>query len=180
MVPDIVVFSKAIGNGYPIACIAGNMNIMSSAKDSFISSTTHTESIGFAAMRAVLEFYKNNDVAKMLGERGAAVKAILTKVTNQHDIKIKISGLDQLWSWSFEYDNDYNRKLHTVITEQMLMSSILFSNRFYPTLGVDPDFYMIFERKLENAFKKLKTIIDDNDDPINHINHGINKLGIYS
>ena len=81
-------------------------------------------------MSAVLEFYKNNDVAKMLGERGAAIKSILTKNSNQYDIKIKISGLDQLWSWSFDYDDDYNRKLQTVMTEQMLMNSILFSNRF--------------------------------------------------
>ena len=65
-----MLFSKAIGNGYPIACIAG-INVMNSAKDSFISSTTHTESIGFASMSAVLEFYKNNDVAKMLGEGGS-------------------------------------------------------------------------------------------------------------
>mgnify|MGYP001158121122 FL=1 len=180
VIPDIVVFSKAIGNGYPIACIAGNMNVMNSAKDSFISSTTHTESIGFASMSAVLEFYKNNDVARMLGERGAAIKSILTKISNQYDIKIKISGLDQLWSWSFDYDDDYNRKLQTVMTEQMLMNSILFSNRFYPTLGIDPNFYGIFEKKLENAFQRVKIIIDNNDDPINHINYGINKLGIYS
>ena len=153
---------------------------MNSAKDSFISSTTHTESIGFASMSAVLEFYKNNDVAKMLGERGAAIRSILTKISNQYDIKIKISGLDQLWSWSFDYNDDYNRKLQTVITEQMLMNSILFSNRFYPTLGVDPDFYGIFEKKLVNAFQKIKIIIDNNDDPINHINYGINRLGIYS
>ena len=66
------------------------------------------------------------------------------------------------------------------MTEQMLMNSILFSNRFYPTLGIDPDFYGIFEKKLENAFQRVKIIIDNNDDPINHINYGINKLGIYS
>ena len=107
-------------------------------------------------------------------------KSILTKISNQYDIKIKISGLDQLWSWSFDYDEDYNRKLQTVMTEQMLMNSILFSNRFYPTLGIDSNFYGIFEKKLENAFQKVKIIIDNNDDPINHINYGINKLGIYS
>ncbi len=180
IIPDIVVFSKALGNGYPIACIAGNKNVMHAAKDSFISSTTHTESIGFAAMSAVLDYYKKNDVSSLLAEKGSSIRDILLSVAATHKLDIKISGLNQLWSWSFNVDADLNRKLQTVITEQMLMNSILFSNRFYATLGIDPDFYEIFERVLSLAFTKVSKIMKDGDNPSDHISHGINRLGVYS
>jgi glutamate-1-semialdehyde 2,1-aminomutase len=179
IIPDMVVFSKALGNGYPIACIGGNREVMGAAKDSFISSTTHTESIGFAAMSAVLDYYQENDVSSLLGERGSSIKDILHRVASNNGLDIKISGLDQLWSWSFNLDGELNRKLQTVVTEHMLIKSILFSNRFYATLGIDSDFYQIFERSLEEAFNKVSQIIKSGDDPINHIKYGLNKLGIY-
>ena len=37
--PDIAVFSKAIGNGYPIAAVIGKTDIMQSAQKTFISSS---------------------------------------------------------------------------------------------------------------------------------------------
>ena len=179
IIPDIVVFSKALGNGYPIACIGGNREVMEAAKNSFISSTTHTESIGFAAMIAVLDFYKENDVAYLLGEKGSSIKNIVVSVAKKCDLDIKIKGLNQLWSWSFNLEDELNRKLQTYVTEQMLMRSILFSNRFYSTLGIDQDFYEMFERSLYAVFKIVSQIIKDGEDPSKHILHGINKLGIY-
>ena len=37
--PDMAVFSKALGNGYPIAAIIGIESLMQAAQSSFISST---------------------------------------------------------------------------------------------------------------------------------------------
>ncbi len=177
--PDLVVLSKAIGNGYPIAVVAGKNSIMTAVKDSFISSTTHTESIGFSAMSAVLDFYEANPVSQDLAERGKAIRDILIKVASSWGLEIKTSGMDQLWSWCFEGDPDLNRQLQTVVTESMLESSILFSNRFYATLGIDPDFYPLFESALEQSFKAVSTILSSHECPADHINYGLNRLGKY-
>ena len=177
--PDLVVFSKAIGNGYPIAVVAGKSEIMIAVKDSFISSTTHTESIGFSAMSAVLDFYKANPVSQGLAERGKAIRNILIKVASSYGLDIKASGMDQLWSWSFEGDASINRQLQTIVTESMLGSSILFSNRFYATLGIDSDFYPLFERALNKSFETVSSILESHGDPTDHIYLGLNKLGIY-
>lgn len=179
VIPDLVVFSKAIGNGYPIGVVAGIDKIMLSAKDSFISSTTHTESIGFSAMSAVLDFYNSNPVSEDLANRGKAVRDILTKVALASDLQIKTKGLDQLWSWSFEGSAEQNRQLQTIVTEKMLENSILFSNRFYATLGIDSDFYPLFERALTKSFNTVSNIILNNEDPKKHIHLGLNRLGIY-
>ena len=177
--PDLVVFSKAIGNGYPIAVVAGKSEIMDAVKDSFISSTTHTESIGFSAMSAVLDFYEANPVSQGLAERGKAIRNILTKTASTYGLDIKTSGMDQLWSWSFEGKTIHNRQLQTIVTETMLDNSILFSNRFYATLGIDSDFYPLFESALKKSFKTVSSILAKHEDPADHIHLGLNKLGVY-
>ena len=177
--PDMVVFSKSLGNGYPIACVGGIKEVMDAAKISFISSTTHTECVGFAAMNAVLDFYGNNDVATDLAERGKAIRDILINTADRYGLEVTTKGLDQLWSWSFNCNDDLNRKLQTIVTESMLRNSILFSNRFYSTLGIDPDMYRLFERAISIAFKKVSKILNDEEDPTNHIEFGLNRLGIY-
>lgn len=179
VIPDMVVFSKALGNGYPIACIGGKDQFMKASKDTFISSTTHTESVGFAAMIAVLDFYNEHDVAQDLAHRGSAIRTILLETADKYDLNISTKGLNQLWSWSFDFDAPLNRQLQTIVTESMLSSSILFSNRFYATLGIDSDYDDIFRRAISRAFKKISMIINTNEDPKEHIQFGLNRLGIY-
>ena len=43
--PDIVLYGKAIGNGYPITAIVGKRKIMQKAQDTFISSNFWTDRI---------------------------------------------------------------------------------------------------------------------------------------
>ena len=54
--PDIAIFGKSIGNGYPISAIIGKKKIMQVAQDTFISSTMWTDRLGFIA---ALETLKN-------------------------------------------------------------------------------------------------------------------------
>lgn len=179
VLPDLVVFSKAIGNGFPIGVIAGNSLVMKAVEESFISSTTHTESVGFSAMSAVLDFYAKNNVAEMLNERGGAIRKILIEAAKRKNLEIKTKGENQLWNWSFCCEPALNRQLQTIVTERMLESSILFSNRIYATLGFDPDFYPIFDRALNKAFQQVSDILASESDPADHINFGLNRLGIY-
>lgn len=178
--PDAVVLSKALGNGYPIAAVAGTRDFMSAAKASFISSTTHTESIGFAAMSAVLDFYDQNDVASALGESGGAVKNILRSAAEKAGLKIKINGQDQLWSWAFDVDSDSNRYLQTICTELMLSRSLLFSNRVYATLGMIKSNEPLLERALNDTFSEISSILNSGGDLNMKIKYSPNRLGIYS
>lgn len=177
--PDAVVLSKALGNGYAIAAVAGRHSFMSAAKDSFISSTTHTESVGFAAMSAVLDFYSQNDVASVLGERGAAVKNILKCAGKAGNININIKGLDQLWTWSFGVDSETERYLQTICTELMLSRSILFSNRVYATLGMLDTNLPLLENALNDTFIEIGKLLSTGKDLGSAIKYLPNKLGIY-
>ena len=72
--PDMAVFAKAIGNGYPMAAVIGNEAVMQSAQDTFISSTCWTEGIGPVAALATIEKYKKFDVPKKLVHAGKRVQ----------------------------------------------------------------------------------------------------------
>ena len=59
--PDIAVFAKAMGNGFPMAAIIGNCNVMEAAQDTFISSTYWTERTGpVAALATIRKYLKYN------------------------------------------------------------------------------------------------------------------------
>ncbi|MCM8820505.1 MAG: aminotransferase class III-fold pyridoxal phosphate-dependent enzyme, partial [Candidatus Omnitrophica bacterium] len=62
VLPDIVVYAKAISNGYPMAAIVGRSEVMERAEESFISSTYWTERIGPAAAIATIKKMKEKDV----------------------------------------------------------------------------------------------------------------------
>ena len=64
--PDIAVFGKALGNGYPISVVIGKQEVMDSAQDSFISSTFWSERVGFVAALATLKKMKGKKVQDSL------------------------------------------------------------------------------------------------------------------
>ena len=53
--PDIAIFGKALGNGYPITAVIGREEIMEAAQSTFISSTFWSDRIGPAAANKTLE-----------------------------------------------------------------------------------------------------------------------------
>ena len=55
--PDILIYGKALGNGYPITAIIGK-KIMREAKNTFISSTFWTERSGYVAALKTLQIMK--------------------------------------------------------------------------------------------------------------------------
>ena len=73
VVPDLSTWGKAMGNGFPIAALAGRRDLMelgglrTDAERVFLLSTTHgAEAVGLAAFRAVLAAYRTTDpVARM-------------------------------------------------------------------------------------------------------------------
>ena len=63
--PDIVILSKALGNGYAISAIIGTSKIMESATNTFISSTFWSERIGPTAALKTLEVMEGKNHGKL-------------------------------------------------------------------------------------------------------------------
>ncbi len=127
--PDIAVFSKALGNGYPIAAIIGKSEIMETAQQSFISSTYWTERIGPTAAIATIKKYKRHDVGKHLMNIGQMVQDGWRELFAKHEIKAHIGGIPPLSYFSFEHEKE--SALKALFIQGMLEKGFLATNSFY-------------------------------------------------
>jgi len=133
LVPDIAVFAKAIGNGYPMAAIIGRGDVMEAAQDSFISSTYWTERIGPAAALATIRKHRKLRVGNHLVRMGQAVKRGWQDAAARTGLDIHVGGLDPLAH--FEIAGEEKRAAHSLFTQLMLERGYLATKSFYATFA---------------------------------------------
>ena len=68
--PDIAIFGKALGNGYPITAIVGKKDLMNMKEKTFMSSTFWTERAGPVAALKTLEIMEKTQSWKIITEKG--------------------------------------------------------------------------------------------------------------
>ena len=73
VVPDMGIFGKAMGNGFPLTCVAGKREVMTACRDSFISSCFWGETTSLAAGIASLTFIRDHPVIERLWTTGQAI-----------------------------------------------------------------------------------------------------------
>jgi glutamate-1-semialdehyde 2,1-aminomutase len=127
--PDMAVFSKALGNGYPIGAIIGRGAVMDSAQRTFISSTCWTEAVGPAAAIATLRKHRAVDAGAHLTGLGKAMQAGWTRLGEKHGLQVHAGGMPALSHFAFE-TQPLEAKAYFV--QIMLDQGILASTLFYP------------------------------------------------
>ena len=68
--PDMACFGKAMGNGFPIACVVGQRDVMKIFGEIFFSFTFGGEVASMAAALKVLEILETTDALERLNENG--------------------------------------------------------------------------------------------------------------
>ncbi len=130
--PDIVVYGKALGNGYPISAVVGKKSIMKISNQTFISSTAWTERIGFVAALETIKFMRKNNVPKIIKARGKKIIDGWKLTAQKYNLKIKTNDIYSMPKFSFDYFNN-NEKLHTLFTKLMLEKGYLSTNYMFVT-----------------------------------------------
>ena len=129
MEPDIAVFSKALGNGYPMAAIIGKNAVMDAAQKSFISSTNWTERIGPVAALATIKKHRKYDVGKHLMKIGQMVQDGWQKLFSKHGIGIHIGGIPPMSHFTFDHEKAL--VLKALFIQAMLEKCFLATTGFY-------------------------------------------------
>jgi glutamate-1-semialdehyde 2,1-aminomutase len=159
--PDIAVFAKALGNGYPMAAVIGKAKVMSSAQNTFISSTYWTDRIGPSAALATLKKHKKFKVGEHLVKIGNLVQQGWKEMSKKFDLKIEIKGIPPLSHWEI-IDSD-SQLVHAAIVNEMLKKGFLTSRIFYSTYAHNiADVYMYLDA-LEGVLKKISPYIKNSD-----------------
>jgi len=151
--PDIAIFGKALGNGFPISAIIGRRNVMEAAQSSFISSTFWTERIGYTAALKTLEIFKRDNVNISLFKYGKMINNIWMQAAKEADLDIHISGIPQLTHLSFK--NIFPMESQTFYTQEMLKRGYLLGASVYPTYSYTESIIDEFGRHTTEVFQLL-------------------------
>jgi glutamate-1-semialdehyde 2,1-aminomutase len=127
--PDMAVFSKALGNGYPMAAIIGKNAVMDAAQKSFISSTYWTERIGPVAALAMLKKHRQFDVGKHLMKIGQMVQDGWRTLFAKHGLSVHIDGIPPMGHFNFEHEKALVMK--ALFIQSMLEKGFLVTTGFY-------------------------------------------------
>lgn len=159
--PDMAVFAKAMGNGYPMAAIIGRSSVMDSAQSTFISSTYWTERVGLCAAIATIKKYQTCHVEKHLEAMGHAVQVGWKKYADETGLKIHVGSIYPLSHFDFEYPNAL--VLKTLFTQEMLKKGYLATNAYYASYAhkeKDIEQYLI---AVKEVFSIISTSIQNKD-----------------
>ena len=161
--PDMVIFGKALGNGYAITSVLGKKNIMENAEKTFISSTFWTERIGPSAALKTLEIMEKKKSWIEITTLGKKIKKRWLELAKNNNIKIDTWGIDAMPGFSFKSKN--NNIYKTFITQEMLKKRILASNNIYCSIAHNEKIFNNYFTHLDRIFNQIYKFENDHLDP---------------
>ena len=162
--PDIAIFGKSIGNGYPISAIIGKKKIMQVAQETFISSTMWTDRLGFIAAKTTLKKLKQLKINKKISNFGRIIKKGWQDIAKKNDIKISISGQDCIPYLKFNYQN--NQEIMTYFTQEMLKKGFLAGAQVATSYAYNEKIIKKYLKNVDIVFGKIHKCLETGKFPL--------------
>lgn len=86
VVPDILVFGKALGNGLPMSGIVGRADLFEDIDVSFICSTYAGYSMGCRVANTILDIFEEDHVLETCTKAGERIKEHMEEIMKNHPI----------------------------------------------------------------------------------------------
>jgi len=158
--PDIVVYGKGIGNGFPITAVVGKKQVMESAKKSFISSSNWSERVGFCAALKTIEIIEKKKVWKHLDKIGRQIKHGWIKIFKKYDLDIEVSNFLPLVTMKLNYGKKNNLIL-TYFIQEMLKKNYVVSSSVYISYSHTKRLVTRYLSESDKVFKIISTLIKE-------------------
>ena len=155
--PDIAVFAKSLGNGFPIGAIIGTREVMEAAQGSFISSTFWTEGVGPAAALACVRKMMANDIPAHLNRIGGLAMDGWKHLGEKHGVLVKVGGRPEMAILSF--DHPEAAAITTLMTAEMLKLGYLVGAAFNATFAHEQRHVEAYLESLDEVFEIIATAI---------------------
>lgn len=159
--PDIAVFAKALGNGFPIGAVIGRSGVMQAAQKSFISSTFWTEGVGPAAALACVRKMRRIDVPSHLHRIGKLVIDGWRELAEKHKLSIQTPGRPEMAILTFDYPE--GPAITTLMTSRLLKRGYLAGAGFNPTLAHEARHVSAYLEALDEVFAEIAAAISNGD-----------------
>ncbi|MEY7849461.1 aminotransferase class III-fold pyridoxal phosphate-dependent enzyme [Natrarchaeobius sp. A-rgal3] len=170
--PDIAVYGKAIGNGYPISAVVGKEHVMDEAQESFISSTFWTERIGPSAALTTIEKFSREGVGDHLVTIGNMITQGWEDLAEDHGLPIETKGIKPLTAFEIEHDDAQAAK--TLFAQEMLDYGYLAGNSVYTSYAHTAPVVERYLEAVDQVFDliaealKTESVYDSLDGPVAH------------
>ncbi len=166
--PDMAMYGKTIGNGYALTAVVGKKEVMEAAQNTFISSTFWTERIGPTAALATLKVMEEVKSWEIITAIGNKMRQGWLQLADEHNLKITISGIPSLSTYSFNSDKALEYK--TFIAQEMLAKGYLASTNFYASTAHNEENLKVYFEALNDVY----SIISDCEKGIKNIDELLN------
>lgn len=174
VIPDIVIYSKAMSNGFPMAALVGKQEVMKEAEASFISSTYHSERIGPAAALATLKKMRELKVVAYIEKIGWKIGKIWEELGKKHGLPIRVEGPGALINFNFDHPNA--AALKALYTQEMLLEGYLASSVIYVSYAHKLSHLPKYQMAVDRVFTFLAERIRKND-VLQHLRGGLPESG---
>ena len=117
--PDLSVFGKAMGNGYPISACVGKEEIMRVLESkAFVSSTFFPNSLEMAASLKCIEILERENVLEDIWSRGEEFLKATTRLVEESGVPAAVSGIPPMPYITFDkVDEKYKERRTFFYTE---------------------------------------------------------------
>ena len=159
--PDLAVFGKALGNGYPVSAVIGREEVMRAADETFISSTLWTDLIGPVAALATLEKMETHNVPPELTRYGELINQGWRVLSERHEVPIEISGIPPLTHLKFKTDEP--EAAQTLYAQEMLKKGYLLGSAVYTTYAYSEEIIQRFVADSDAAFAMIRRALMERD-----------------
>jgi len=170
--PDLAVYGKALGNGYPISALVGAERVMDTAQESFISSTFWTERIGPSVALATIETFREENVGDHLVAVGTQITDGWERLAEKHGLPLKTKGLKPLTTFVVQCDEA--DAATTLFTQEMLDRGYLASSAVYASYAHTDSMVESYLDDVDEVFGTLADAIEAGtvrerlDGPVKH------------
>ncbi len=157
---DLVVYAKAMSNGFPFGVVIGRDEFMQPSEASFISSSYWTDGVGPAAALAVLKKVQRLRVHEIVWERGVRFQESLKSIAARHpSCRLIVGGMPATPTISFDL-GALAPHAHQFIVRKMCQHGFLTSSVFYLMLAHEQEFIDQLLHALEQVLNDLQQLID--------------------
>ncbi|MEU2563148.1 aminotransferase class III-fold pyridoxal phosphate-dependent enzyme [Streptomyces longispororuber] len=124
---DIVTFSKAMANGYPISAVVGREEAMRAVGDVHIGSTFHVNGAEMAGAVATITRLRDSDALKHIEELGAALQRGLAEQIARSGLDAQVLGVPQMPFMRFRHtDDDTRQRMQDAFYTETTRCGVLF------------------------------------------------------
>lgn len=154
--PDLICFSKALGNGHPISACVGKEGLRDSASQVFFTGSFFTSSVPMAAALATLDEMEAINAIDVMYQRGEMLKDGLLDQADAHGQEVTYSGPETIPFMTFKGSDGMEKS--KVFCEECYKRGVFFHpfhNWFISSALTEEDIKKTHE-VTEAAFKRVK------------------------